>query len=164
MELGLAGAAVCVQGGAQGRGRATAETFAAEGSRVPVLARDKGRLDETVAQLTELGSPDAVGLPADVTDTAGLERAFAVLADRWGQLNSLICAVGPEVSDLAWTEISDERWLRAYDLGAVSAVRCARAALPFCGRRGGRASSTSRRCRHAARDSGSRSTPPPRPR
>ena len=131
MELGLVGAAVCVQGGTQGMGRATAETFAAEGARVAVLARDKARLDETVGRLTELGSPDAVGLPADVTDTASVDRAFAVLGERWGNLNALVCAVGPEVSDLAWTEISDEQWLRAYDLGAIGAVRCARAALPL---------------------------------
>jgi 3-oxoacyl-[acyl-carrier protein] reductase len=131
MDLGLAGATVCVQGGTQGMGRATAETFAAEGARVAVLARDQRRLDETVARLTVLGSPDAVGLAADVTDTTSVNRAFAVLRDRWGQLNALVCAVGPEVSDLAWTEISDEQWLRAYDLGAVSAVRCARAALPL---------------------------------
>jgi NAD(P)-dependent dehydrogenase (short-subunit alcohol dehydrogenase family) len=131
MELGLAGATVCVQGGTQGMGRATAETFAAEGARVAVLARDQARLDETVARLTELGSPDAVGLRADVTDTASVDRAFAVIGDRWSHVNALVCAVGPEVSDLAWTEISDERWLRAYDLGAISAVRCARAALPL---------------------------------
>jgi 3-oxoacyl-[acyl-carrier protein] reductase len=129
MELGLAGARVCVQGGTQGMGRATAETFAEEGARVAVLARDKPRLDETVARLTELGSQDAVGLPADVTDKTSVDRAFAVLGERWGQLNSLVCAVGPVVSDLAWTEITDEQWLRAYDLGAVSAVRRARAAL-----------------------------------
>jgi NAD(P)-dependent dehydrogenase (short-subunit alcohol dehydrogenase family) len=131
MDLGLAGAAVCVQGGTQGMGRATAETFAADGARVAVLARDKERLDETVAQLTALGSPDAVGLSTDVTDTASVDSAFAALGDRWGQLNALVCAVGPEVSDLAWTEITDEQWLRAYDLGAISAVRCARAALPL---------------------------------
>ncbi|HZE48904.1 MAG TPA: SDR family oxidoreductase, partial [Jatrophihabitantaceae bacterium] len=53
----------------------------------------------------------------------------AAIGARWGELNSLVCAVGPEVSDVGWTEVSDERWLRAYDLGAVSAVRCARAAL-----------------------------------
>ena len=45
MELGLAGATVCVQGGTQGMGRATAETFAAEGARAAVLTRDKARLD-----------------------------------------------------------------------------------------------------------------------
>jgi 3-oxoacyl-[acyl-carrier protein] reductase len=131
MDLGLAGAVVCVQGGTQGMGVATARTFAAEGACVAVLARDQRRLDDTVAELQELGSPDAVGLSTDVTERASVDRSFAAIGERWGQLNALVCAVGPEVSDIAWTEVSDEQWLRAFDLGAVSAVRCARAALPL---------------------------------
>lgn len=131
MDLGLAGAAVCVQGGTQGMGIATARTLAAEGARIAVLARDQGRLDDTVPQLHGLGSPDAFGVSTDVTDRESVERAFAAIGARWGQLNALVCAVGPEVSDVPWTEVSDEQWLRAFDLGAVSAVRCARAALPL---------------------------------
>ena len=131
MDLGLAGAAVCVQGGTQGMGAATAHTLAAEGARVVVLAREQSRLDQTVAQLLDLGSPDAFGVSTDVTDRTSVERAFTAIARRWGQLNALVCAVGPEVSDVPWTEVSDEQWLRAFDLGAVSAVRCARAALPL---------------------------------
>jgi 3-oxoacyl-[acyl-carrier protein] reductase len=131
MDLGLAGAAVCVQGGTQGMGRATAETFAADGARVAVLARDQARLDETVAKLTDLGSPDAVGIATDVTDRASVDAAFAAIGERWGELNSLVCAVGPAVSNLRWDEMSDEQWREAFDLGAISAVRCARAALPW---------------------------------
>jgi len=129
MDLGLAGAAVCVQGGTQGMGYATAKTFASEGARVAVLARDPERLDRARAELLRLGSPDVITVPTDVTDRESVDRAFAAIGARWGELNSLVCAVGPEVSDVAWTEVSDEQWLRAYDLGAVSAVRCARAAL-----------------------------------
>jgi len=39
MDLGLKDAAVCVQGGTKGMGRAAAERFAADGARVVVLAR-----------------------------------------------------------------------------------------------------------------------------
>ena len=41
MDLGLAGAAVVVQGGTKGMGRAAAECFAADGARVAVLARPR---------------------------------------------------------------------------------------------------------------------------
>jgi 3-oxoacyl-[acyl-carrier protein] reductase len=131
MDLGLAGAVVCVQGGTQGMGGATARTLATDGARVAVLARDQNRLDDTVAELLALGSPDAIGLSTEVTDRDSVDRAFAAIGARWGQLNALVCAVGPEVSDVPWTEVSDDQWLRAFDLGAVSAVRCARAALPL---------------------------------
>jgi len=112
MDLGLAGAAVCVQGGTQGMGYATAKTFATEGARVAVLARDPERLDRARAELLRLGSPDVIAVPTDVTDRESVDRAFAAIGARWGELNSLVCAVGPEVSDVGWTEVSDERWLR----------------------------------------------------
>src|ERR1700731_173615 len=110
MELGLAGAAVCVQGGSKGMGRAAAECFAADGARVAVMARGRGALDETVAQLTELGSPDAVGLTVDARDAVSIANGFAELGERWGELNSLVCAVGPEVSQLPWDQVSDEQF------------------------------------------------------
>ncbi len=131
MDLGLSGAAVCVQGGTQGMGRAVAQVFAREGARVAVLARDRGRLDETVGELGGLGAADAVGLPADTTDTVAVNAAFATLGQRWGELNALVCAAGPPVSDIPWTDVTDDQWRHAFDIGALGTVRCARAALPL---------------------------------
>ncbi|GAB2482880.1 SDR family NAD(P)-dependent oxidoreductase [Jatrophihabitans fulvus] len=130
MDLGLSDATVCVQGGTQGMGRASALAFAAEGARVAVLARDRTRLDATVAQLGRAGSPDAVGLAVDVTDDESVRAAFGELHARWGALNTLVCAVGPEVSNRRWDDIPDDMWLRAFDVGVLGTVRCVRAALP----------------------------------
>jgi 3-oxoacyl-[acyl-carrier protein] reductase len=131
MDLGLAGAAVCVQGGSKGMGRAAAECFAADGARVAVMARGRDALDETVTRLAELGSPDAVGLVVDASDAASIANGFEELSERWGELNSLVCAVGPEVSQLPWDEVTDDQFLDAFVVGALSAVRSARAALPL---------------------------------
>ncbi|WP_131816362.1 SDR family NAD(P)-dependent oxidoreductase, partial [Mycolicibacterium porcinum] len=131
MDLGLSGAAVCIQGGSKGMGRAAAECFAAEGARVAVMARGREALDDTVSRLVELGSPDAVGITVDAADASSIASGFAELAERWGELNSLVCAVGPDVSQLPWNEVSDEQFLDAFTVGALSAVRSARAALPL---------------------------------
>ncbi|MDT5264715.1 MAG: 3-oxoacyl-[acyl-carrier protein] reductase [Mycobacterium sp.] len=131
MELGLAGAAICVQGGSKGMGRAAAECFAADGARVAVMARGREAVDETVARLTELGSPDAIGLSVDASDATSITNGFAELGQRWGELNSLVCAVGPDVSQLPWDQVSDEQFVDAFVIGALSAVRSARAALPL---------------------------------
>jgi NAD(P)-dependent dehydrogenase (short-subunit alcohol dehydrogenase family) len=131
VDLGLAGAAVCVQGGSKGMGRAAAECFAADGARVAVMARGREALDDTVARLTELGSPDAVGLEVAASDATSIANGFAELGERWGELNSLVCAVGPQVSQLPWDQVSDDQFVDAYVIGALSAVRSARAALPL---------------------------------
>jgi NAD(P)-dependent dehydrogenase (short-subunit alcohol dehydrogenase family) len=130
MDLGLRDAAAVVTGGSSGMGRAAAECFAEDGARVAVLARRRAELDETVAALRKLGSPDAVGIAADVTDAAAVAAAFAEVGARWGALNILVNTVGPGDTGTIDT-LDDEAWQRSLELGVMSVVRCTRAALPW---------------------------------
>jgi NAD(P)-dependent dehydrogenase (short-subunit alcohol dehydrogenase family) len=129
MDLGLAGAAVCVQGGSKGMGRAAAECFAADGARVAILARGQAERDETVAVLRRLGSPDAFGIAVDLSQPATIDAAFAEIDARWGELNTLVNAAGPGASRASFEGIPDDEWRSAFEIGAMSAVRCVRAAL-----------------------------------
>jgi 3-oxoacyl-[acyl-carrier protein] reductase len=132
MDLGLSGAATVVSGGSAGMGRAAAEVLAAEGARVAVIARRPGPLEETVARLHELGSPEAVGLTADLTDGPSVDAAVADIGRRWGALNVLVNAAGPvEVGISRFERTSDDEWAQTFQIGALSAVRCIRAALPY---------------------------------
>jgi NAD(P)-dependent dehydrogenase (short-subunit alcohol dehydrogenase family) len=132
VDLGFAGARAVVSGGSKGMGRAAAEAIAAEGAAVAVLARGREALDATVARLVELGSPDAVGIPTDLTDAASVDAAFAALAARWGSVNALVNAAGPVDVGLAPIEqLDDAEWVATFDIGTLSAVRCVRAALPL---------------------------------
>ena len=131
MDLGLAGAAVCVQGGTKGMGRAAAECFARDGARVVVLARGQAGLDQTVEVLRRLGSPEAWGIPVDLMEPATIDAAFADIGRRWGELNTLVNAAGPGASGVTFDAIDDAEWHAAYEIGALSAVRCTRAALPL---------------------------------
>jgi NAD(P)-dependent dehydrogenase (short-subunit alcohol dehydrogenase family) len=132
VDLGLEGAAVVVSGGSQGMGRAAAEVFAQEGARTAVLARGKAGLDEAVAALMALGAPDAVGLPADLTDRAQVDAAFSAIGERWGELNVLVNAAGPvDVGIGRFDDLDDAEWQATFDIGTLSAIRCVRAALPL---------------------------------
>ena len=132
MDLGFADATVAVTGGTAGMGRAAAACFAADGARVAVLARSPEALTETVAELRALGSPDAIGLPADLSRPDQVTAAFDELAGRWGELNVLVNTVGPGSPVLgAFDEIDDQTWHLAFDLVTMSAVRTCRAALPM---------------------------------
>src|SRR5438132_13314139 len=95
MDLGLGGATVAVTGATKGIGRAVAETFAADGARVAVLARGRESLAETVHALRAAGSPDAIGIAPDVADTASVHAALAEVGQRWSSLNALVNTVGP---------------------------------------------------------------------
>ena len=132
MDLGLRGASVVVGGGTKGMGRAASRCFAAEGARVAVLARTPEVLAETVDDLRDAGAAEAIPLRADLTVRAEVEAAFDEVRDRWGELNVLVNAAGPvEVGVATFDELDDDEWRATFDIGALSAVRCVRAALPL---------------------------------
>lgn len=132
MDLGLSGAAAVVSGGSKGMGRAAAVSLASEGARVAVLARGRAALDATVAELRAAGSPDAIGIPVDLTARADVDRAFAELAERWGECNVLVNAAGPvDVGIRRFEDLDDAEWMATFDIGTLGAARCVRAALPL---------------------------------
>jgi NAD(P)-dependent dehydrogenase (short-subunit alcohol dehydrogenase family) len=113
-------------------GRAAALTFAQEGARVAVLARESIRLEATVEDVRNAGSPDAVALVADVTDSSQVDGAFASLGEQWPNLNVLVNAVGPvDVGIGAFEDVDDEHWMATVQIGLLSAARCIRAGLPL---------------------------------
>ena len=89
-------------------------------------------IDETVGALQALGSPEAFGLPTDLTEAGAVEAAFAQVDERWGELNVLVNAAGPvDVGIGGFEALDDDEWLATMDIGLLAAVRCVRAALPL---------------------------------
>lgn len=131
MDLGFTDARICVQGGSAGMGRAAAEAFAREGARVAIIGRNTGRLADVAEQLRALGSPEVLTATANIGNAASVNDAFAAIASRWPHLNALVNAAGPQTSGLPWHEIDDAKWLDSFSVGALGAMRCARAALPL---------------------------------
>ena len=131
MDLGLANAAAVVVGGSRGMGLATARCLAEEGARVAVVGRTQASLDSAVTDLTGRGSPDALGLAADIGDAGEVGKVFAELGQRWnGELNVLINTVGPGAAG-SFEVLTDEQWRQAVEEGVMGMVRCVRAALPL---------------------------------
>jgi 3-oxoacyl-[acyl-carrier protein] reductase len=129
MDLGLAGSTAVVTGGSKGMGLAIAETLAAEGASVAVMARGQAALDAAVTSLRAAGAPDAVGISADMTDAESIAAGFAAVAERWGQLNCLVHTIGP--GDGYFEQMDDAAWDATFALGTMSGVRSIRAALPL---------------------------------
>jgi NAD(P)-dependent dehydrogenase (short-subunit alcohol dehydrogenase family) len=129
MDLGFSGSTAVVTGGSKGMGRAIAETLAAEGAAVAVVARGREALDATVVSLRDAGAPDAVGISVDMADAESIAAGFAEIAERWGSLNCLVHTIGP--GDGYFEQLTDAEWDAAFSLGTLSAVRSIRAALPL---------------------------------
>jgi NAD(P)-dependent dehydrogenase (short-subunit alcohol dehydrogenase family) len=131
MDLGLKDATAVVVGGGRGMGFAAARCLAEDGARVAVVGRTKDVLERAAKELTDFGSPDALGLVADTTDADQVQRVFDELGKRWdGELNSLINAVGPGTRG-TFEELTDDQWREAFDDGVMGMVHCVRSALPL---------------------------------
>jgi len=131
MDLGLSNAATAVIGGSRGMGLAAARCLAADGARVAVVGRTPDALDSAVEDLTSRGSPDALGLAADVRDGAAVDQVFAQLGERWnGELNALVITVGPGAPG-SFEVLTDDQWRESVEDGVMGMVRCVRSALPL---------------------------------
>jgi 3-oxoacyl-[acyl-carrier protein] reductase len=131
MDLGVKDATAVVVGGGRGMGFAAAGCLADDGARVAIVGRTEAVLERSAEELTRRGSPDALGLVADITDAGAVQRAFDELSERWnGELNVLINAVGPG-SVGTFEDLTDDQWRQAVDDGAMGMVHCVRSALPL---------------------------------
>lgn len=129
MDLGFVGSKAVVTGGSKGMGLAIAETLAAEGASVAVMARGRAALDAAVTSLKAAGAPDAVGISVDMSDADSIAAGFAEVAQRWGELNSLVHTIGP--GDGYFEAMDDTDWEAAFAVGTMSGVRAIRASLPM---------------------------------
>ena len=93
----LAGAHAVITGGSSGIGLATAHALVARGAKVSLLARDASRLDAAAAEVASsvgAGAQVVATASVDVTDPAGVERAFDRVTGALGPCDVLVTCAG----------------------------------------------------------------------
>ncbi|KIG14134.1 3-oxoacyl-[acyl-carrier protein] reductase [Enhygromyxa salina] len=125
MDLGLSDRLVLITGSSAGIGRAIAAAFVAEGARVILNARNVEKLE---ALQRELGADRTYTVAGDVSDGASAQ-ALAAAVDKIGPLDILVNNVGI-FGVKPFVEITDEEWLRYFDVNVVGNVRLIRHFLP----------------------------------
>jgi 3-oxoacyl-[acyl-carrier protein] reductase len=124
------GAVNVISGGSAGIGLAVAERLAIGGGRIAILGRQREKLERARGAIEARGAADVLAIAADVTQDDQVAAAFDEINATWGQVHALINAAGPSGAG-RFEDLSDEAWLRAFDQGVLTAVRCIRHALPL---------------------------------
>jgi NAD(P)-dependent dehydrogenase (short-subunit alcohol dehydrogenase family) len=121
MDLGLKGKSVLVTGGSKGIGLACARAFAAEGCRLHLAARDKGRLNSAKAELGTTTSVHSV----DLRDGAALRELAADCADVDILVNNAGDIPGGTIESL-----DDAKWRHAWELKVFAFINLTRELYP----------------------------------
>jgi 3-oxoacyl-[acyl-carrier protein] reductase len=128
----LANEVALVTGSTRGIGRAIAARFAAEGARVVV----NGRRSEDAARVAEQIGAGAIGIAADVSDSAQAERLVAETVAKLGRIDVLVNNAGVALDNFLPTT-SDERWRAVLDTNLSGPLYLMRAAVPVMREHGG---------------------------
>ena len=123
MDLGLKGRTAIVCGASSGMGLAVAETLAAEGANVAMLARRRDVLEREAERI------GALAVRGDVTVPADLERLVERTLEAFGGIDILVLNSGGPAPGPA-TAIDDAGAEEAFELVLLSAIRLTRLALP----------------------------------
>jgi len=124
----VTGKVVIVTGGASGIGKALVERFHTEGAAALIVADMNGAGAEAVAK-----SVGGIGLEADVTKEAGVEKIVRTAEDRFGRIDLFCSNAGisrgdPDIDNPGSPSNAD--WELAWGVNVMAHVYAARYALP----------------------------------
>lgn len=138
MDLGLTGKVAIVGGGSDGLGFAIADRLLSEGARVTIFARRARKVSDAVTRLAGKHGEDRIlGLAADCSDAADIERVTAATVARFGPAVHVLVTNdgGPPIGRIE--ELTDEVWMQAMARHFFYVVRSVRSTLPHMTAQGG---------------------------
>lgn len=131
-----------VVGGSRGIGRAVARALAGRGGHVFVIGRNRQRLEETIDELTTLGSGRHIGRALDASSPDDMAAMAALCTETYGRIDLLVYSavasgdgdasqLPPQTLDLPLAA-----WRKALDINLHGAFLANRAILPLMIRQG----------------------------
>jgi len=117
-----------VTGAGSGIGRAVTRALLEAEYRVALAGRRDGPLRETLVDIPAPSS-DALVVPTDVTDPAGVRRLFARVAEEWGRADLLFNNAGVFGAPAALDEVTLEQWRTVVDTNLTGSFLCAQEAF-----------------------------------
>ena len=136
MDLDIAGKVALVTGGSLGIGKGICLELAREGANVALCARGEDALARTAADIEALGV-ESLGVRADVTDRADIERTVAETLERWGRIDILVNNAGGDASNSHFVDDPDDVWEANYAINLWPCIRFTRLAVKSMRAHGG---------------------------
>jgi 3-oxoacyl-[acyl-carrier protein] reductase len=111
LKVDLAGQTALVTGASRGLGQAIAVALGRAGARVACVARNRQKLDETVAAITAAGGT-AAAFECDVAQSESVQQVVESVLEQWQRLEVLVNNAGitrdtliPRMQDDQWDDV-----------------------------------------------------------
>lgn len=130
MNLGLTHKVAIVMAASKGLGKGVATVLAQEGANIVIGARDEKTLQETARQIREQTKSKILAIPTDVTRLKDLEVVVGQTIKEFGKVDILVTNAGGPPTGM-FENITDEQWIKAFELTLLSAVRLIRLVIPY---------------------------------
>jgi NAD(P)-dependent dehydrogenase (short-subunit alcohol dehydrogenase family) len=133
----LAGKVVVVTGASKGLGRAIAEGFAGEGSKVVVSSRKQDLCDQAADEIVAATGAEVLPLACHVGDWDAIPGFVDRVVDRFGQVDVLVnnAGISPAFTNLA--DISREFWQKVFSVNLDGPLRLGQLVAPIMRDHGG---------------------------
>jgi len=118
-----------VTGGASGIGLAIGRRLAAGGGRVALLDLDAAAADRAAAELRGGQGSSVLGLGADVSDRAAVEKALDTVRAELGPIEIMVTSAGLSLN-APFLEITVEDWDRVLAVNLTGTFHCLQLAVP----------------------------------
>lgn len=125
-----------VTGAASGNGKAIATLFARENAKVVLADINKAELDKVVAYLSKQGF-DVMGVEADVTKEADIQKMVDSTLSQYGRLDILVNNAGIFDELMPVGEVSDDLWYKIMETNLNAPMRGIRKVIPVFEKQGG---------------------------
>ena len=135
MDMGLAGKVVLITGAGRNIGRATAEAFAAEGSRLVLATRRSSSLLEETADACRSAGAEVVTALCDVGDEDQVQATVQTAERAFGSVDILVNNAANRISG-PFLEQSNEDWRATAAVNLDGPIFASRAVLPGMVERG----------------------------
>jgi len=130
MNLELKGQVVCITGGSEGIGLATAHAFAQEGAHVIICGRRQAKLDEAVAAISALDVGTIRAVQADMTKLAEIDKLVRYITEQFGRLDILVNNAGTGIYK-PFATVTDDELQDGMAINFFAQFRVSQRALPL---------------------------------
>ncbi len=129
MEFGLSGKVALVCAASKGLGYASALGLSQEGAKVVICSRNEVDIHVAATNIRAITGGKVVGISADVTVAADLQRIVDETVKEFGSIDIIIPNSGGPPAG-TFESLTEEQWQSALDSTLFSLTRLVRAALP----------------------------------